>query len=172
MNGVTVLRQRPLDFAAEADAVIIGSGIKTREIVADASLMSRIRLDPARQRTLNFVVSDLFPQGGDVARAEFWCGLRPMTPDGTPVLGGTPYPNLHVATGHGNTALAAARRFAEATGVDYVPSLLERARDSLEATGADPATASLCDELGAYPVDVVTGNVLQNAPIWTAASTA
>jgi len=40
---------------------------------------------------------------------------------------------LDVATGHGNTALAAARRFAEATGVDYVPSLLERARERAAA---------------------------------------
>ena len=39
MNGVTVQRQQPLEFAAEADAVIIGSGIKTREIVADAALL-------------------------------------------------------------------------------------------------------------------------------------
>jgi transcriptional regulator GlxA family with amidase domain len=49
MNGVTVQCQKPLEFAAEADAVVIGSGIKTREIAADAGLMSRIRLDPARQ---------------------------------------------------------------------------------------------------------------------------
>jgi transcriptional regulator GlxA family with amidase domain len=49
MNGVTVHRQKPLEFAAEADAVLIGSGIRTREIAADASLVSRIRLDPARQ---------------------------------------------------------------------------------------------------------------------------
>lgn len=49
MNGVTVRRQKPLEFAAEADAVLIGSGIKTREIAADAELLSRIRLDPARQ---------------------------------------------------------------------------------------------------------------------------
>ncbi|HEY3146173.1 MAG TPA: DJ-1/PfpI family protein [Dongiaceae bacterium] len=49
MNGVTVQRQQPLEFAAEADAVIIGSGVKTREIVADSELLSRIRLDPARQ---------------------------------------------------------------------------------------------------------------------------
>jgi D-amino-acid dehydrogenase len=46
-------------------------------------------------------VTDLFPRGGDITRAEFWCGLRPMTPDGTPVIGGTRYPNLHLATGHG-----------------------------------------------------------------------
>lgn len=49
MNGVTVMRQRPLEFAAEADAVLIGSGIKTREIAADPELLARIRLDPARQ---------------------------------------------------------------------------------------------------------------------------
>ena len=47
------------------------------------------------------MVTDLFPRGGDVARAEFWSGLRPMTPDGTPVVGPTPYPNLYLATGHG-----------------------------------------------------------------------
>lgn len=49
MNGITVHRQRPLEFAAEADAVIIGSGIKTREIAADPMLLSQINLDPARQ---------------------------------------------------------------------------------------------------------------------------
>lgn len=49
MNGVTVQRQRPLEFTAEADAVLIGSGIRTREIAADADLLARIRLDPARQ---------------------------------------------------------------------------------------------------------------------------
>src|SRR5687768_16385776 len=49
MNGITVRRQQPLEFAREADAVIIGSGIKTREIVADAALLSQIELDPARQ---------------------------------------------------------------------------------------------------------------------------
>lgn len=49
MNGVTIERQRPLEFASEADAVIIGSGIKTREIAADENLMARIKIDPARQ---------------------------------------------------------------------------------------------------------------------------
>jgi len=36
-----------------------------------------------------------------VAQANFWCGLRPMTPDGTPVIGSTPLKNLLLATGHG-----------------------------------------------------------------------
>jgi D-amino-acid dehydrogenase len=47
------------------------------------------------------VVTDLFPQGGDVSKASFWCGLRPMTPDGTPIVGPTPVQNLLLATGHG-----------------------------------------------------------------------
>ena len=60
-----------------------------------------LRLDDARRRTLEFVVTDLFPRAGDVARAEFWTGLRPMTPDGTPIVGPTHIPNLWLATGHG-----------------------------------------------------------------------
>jgi transcriptional regulator GlxA family with amidase domain len=49
MNGVTVRRQQPLEFVADADAVLIGSGMKTRAIAADNELLSHIRLDPARQ---------------------------------------------------------------------------------------------------------------------------
>lgn len=49
MNGVRVERQQPLGFAREADVVIVGSGRRTREIVADASIMSELRFDPARQ---------------------------------------------------------------------------------------------------------------------------
>jgi len=49
MNGVVVQRQKPLEFAADADAVVIGSGIHTREIAADPAMLARIRLDPARQ---------------------------------------------------------------------------------------------------------------------------
>ncbi|MEP7057684.1 MAG: D-amino acid dehydrogenase [Caldimonas sp.] len=60
-----------------------------------------LKLHDARRRTLEHVVTDLFPRGGDIARAEFWCGLRPMTPDGTPLVGPTPIANLFLATGHG-----------------------------------------------------------------------
>ena len=49
LNGVTVQRQKPLEFSAQADAIIIGSGRNTRDIAADAELLSRIRLDPSRQ---------------------------------------------------------------------------------------------------------------------------
>ncbi len=60
-----------------------------------------LTLRNARRETLEHSVVDLFPRGGDVGRAEFWAGLRPMTPDGTPVVGPTPYRNLFLNTGHG-----------------------------------------------------------------------
>ncbi len=60
-----------------------------------------LNLREARRGTLEHVVTDLFPRGGDVSRASFWCGLRPMTPDGTPIVGETPVAGLLLATGHG-----------------------------------------------------------------------
>jgi len=49
MNGVTVRAQSLLEEAAAADAVIVGSGLQTREVVANPELMARLALDPARQ---------------------------------------------------------------------------------------------------------------------------
>ncbi len=60
-----------------------------------------LTLHAERRAALEHSVSDLFPRGGDVSKAEFWTGLRPMTPDGTPVIGHTPYANLFLNTGHG-----------------------------------------------------------------------
>lgn len=58
-------------------------------------------LQEKRRKNVAHTVSDLFPGGGDIEKAEFWTGLRPMTPDGTPILGGTRYSNLYLNTGHG-----------------------------------------------------------------------
>ncbi|WP_298376221.1 D-amino acid dehydrogenase [uncultured Bradyrhizobium sp.] len=59
------------------------------------------KLYDARRATLDHSLTDLFPRGGDLAKATFWCGLRPMTPDGPPVIGATRFANLHLNTGHG-----------------------------------------------------------------------
>jgi len=59
-----------------------------------------LRLNPKRRATLERVVRDLFP-GGDIPAATFWTGLRPMTPDSTPIVGATRYRNLYLNTGHG-----------------------------------------------------------------------
>lgn len=61
----------------------------------DASLPDK------RLATLNRVVRELFPQGTDLSQAEYWTGFRPMTPDGTPIIGGTQFKNLYTNTGHG-----------------------------------------------------------------------
>lgn len=61
----------------------------------DLSLRSK------RQATLTHSVEDLFGGAGDQSRASFWCGLRPMTPDGTPIVGRSPIANLFLNTGHG-----------------------------------------------------------------------
>ena len=58
-------------------------------------------LRPHRRGPLERSLRDLFPKAGDVSRAKFWCGLRPMTPDGTPVIGKTRYGNFYLNTGHG-----------------------------------------------------------------------
>jgi D-amino-acid dehydrogenase len=60
-----------------------------------------LKLRKPRRETLAHSVTDLFPEGGTIADATFWTGLRPMTPDGTPVIGPTRLTNLHLNTGHG-----------------------------------------------------------------------
>jgi D-amino-acid dehydrogenase len=60
--------------------------------------------DDLRQKqrhTLEHSVEGLFPGAGDIAASTFWSGLRPMTPDGTPIIGPTPIRNLYTNTGHG-----------------------------------------------------------------------
>ena len=58
-------------------------------------------LHTSRRGPLDRSLRELFPRAGDAAKASFWCGLRPMTPDGTPVLGRSRLSNLYLNTGHG-----------------------------------------------------------------------
>ncbi len=60
-----------------------------------------LSLNPKRRETLELVTKDLYPEGGDLSAAEFWTGLRPATPDGTPIIGATHYSNLFLNIGHG-----------------------------------------------------------------------
>lgn len=60
-----------------------------------------LRLDPAKRATLEYCLQGLFPNAGDLTKATFWTGLRPMTPDSTPIVGKTPVAGLWVNTGHG-----------------------------------------------------------------------
>lgn len=58
-------------------------------------------LPERRRATLVHSLTDLFAGAGDIDAGSYWSGLRPMTPDGTPVIGATPYDNLFLNTGHG-----------------------------------------------------------------------
>jgi D-amino-acid dehydrogenase len=99
---------------SDADAAPVSTVMDESYKVAITRLGSRIRvggtaeisgysssLDAARRATLDHSLTDMFPRGGDLSKATFWCGLRPMTPDGPPVIGATRYSNLHLNTGHG-----------------------------------------------------------------------
>jgi D-amino-acid dehydrogenase len=58
-------------------------------------------LNPRRKATLGMVLESLFPGVAELAQASFWTGLRPMTPDGTPIVGASGRPGLWLNTGHG-----------------------------------------------------------------------
>lgn len=56
---------------------------------------------PRRRATLALALDRLFPGASDVENAAFWSGFRPMTPDSTPIVGGTALSNLYINAGHG-----------------------------------------------------------------------
>jgi D-amino-acid dehydrogenase len=99
---------------ADADAAPVSTVMDESYKVAITRLGDRIRvggtaevsgysdqLYAARRATLDHSLTDLFPRGGKLAEASFWSGLRPMTPDGPPVIGATDHANLYLNTGHG-----------------------------------------------------------------------
>lgn len=61
----------------------------------------QIKLPNVHRETLSMVSNELFPGSCDTNKAEYWSGLRPMTPDSTPVIGATKIDNLFTNTGHG-----------------------------------------------------------------------
>ncbi|MBX6322185.1 MAG: D-amino acid dehydrogenase [Rhodospirillaceae bacterium] len=90
-------------------------GVDENNLVAYCRMGDRLRLTataefagydtrhrPADFRAMLGAARALFPQGGDYDRATFWACLRPMTPEGTPILGPSPVPNLMLNTGHGH----------------------------------------------------------------------
>jgi D-amino-acid dehydrogenase len=113
-----------------------------------------LSLNPRRRATLEKSVGEMFPGGGDLANASFWCGLRPMTPDGTPIVGASTVSNLWLNTGHGTLgwtmAAGSGRLLAdlmsgrtaeiEAADLGYV-RYLPKARRAAPVGGLRPAAA-------------------------------
>jgi D-amino-acid dehydrogenase len=62
-----------------------------------------LTLPAVRIRNLHKLVRQVLPQENvDPAAAKAWCGLRPLSADGVPIIGATPLANLYVNTGHGH----------------------------------------------------------------------
>ncbi|MDP3814113.1 D-amino acid dehydrogenase [Pseudomonas sp.] len=98
-------------------------------------------LNPRRRETLEMITADLYPQGGDLSQAEFWTGLRPATPDGTPIVGATSFRNLFLNTGHGTlgwTMACGSGRF--------LADLIGKKRPQISAEGLDISRYSRTQE--------------------------
>jgi|GEM_PF-2073 len=91
-----------------------------------------LTLNPKRRATLEMVVRDLYPEGGDLTRTEFWTGLRPATPDGTPIVGKTKYKNLYLNTGHGTLGWT----MAPGSGI-YLADIITGNNPSISTEGLD-----------------------------------
>jgi D-amino-acid dehydrogenase len=88
-----------LDETYKVAVTRLGSRIRVGGTAELAGYDTSLR--PSRRGPLDKTLGDLFPGAGDGTKAEYWAGLRPMTPDGTPVIGATRIPNLYLNTGHG-----------------------------------------------------------------------
>ena len=89
------------DDQFHAAIVPFGEGVR----VAGTAEFSGFNLTLRRERIRNLLtlLQLTLPQlGFDPAAAKPWCGLRPMSADGVPIIGPTPLPNLWVNTGHGH----------------------------------------------------------------------
>jgi D-amino-acid dehydrogenase len=88
-----------LDETYKVAVTRLGSRIRVGGTAELAGYDTRLR--PSRRGPLDKTLGDLFPGSGDATKAEYWAGLRPMTPDGTPIIGATRISNLYLNTGHG-----------------------------------------------------------------------
>ncbi|HRN62489.1 MAG TPA: D-amino acid dehydrogenase [Luteimonas sp.] len=91
-----------------------------------------LSLPQRRRETLEMVVRSLYPDGGDLANAEFWTGLRPSTPDGPPVVGATKLRNLWLNTGHGTLGWTMA-----AGSAHYLADLVDGRTPAIDTEGLD-----------------------------------
>src|SRR6185437_10077893 len=87
------------DFKRKVVYARLGSELR---VAGMADLAGRTPvIDTERIGQLVEEVRAVFPAASDFSRLQPWCGMRPATPRGTPVLGATPYSNLYLDAGHG-----------------------------------------------------------------------
>lgn len=106
----------------------LGDRIRVGGTAEIASYNKELQLK--RRRNIEFVVNDLFPESGNLEQAEFWTGLRPMTPDGPPILGETQLSNLYLNTGHGTLGWTMSLGSAK-----YVADVISHRKPDIEPEG-------------------------------------
>jgi transcriptional regulator GlxA family with amidase domain len=164
-NGVCVDAQQPLEFASEADVVLFGSGKLTAQLVEDPQILSRLRLDPARQLIGSQCSGALFLVKLGLVRGLPVCTdlmTRPaVEAAGTRVLDQTFFASGNVASAGGclsSPCLATwviwrlLGREAAANALDYVAPVGERVQwvaEALDAVAPFVTTAGTTAAVGA-----------------------
>jgi D-amino-acid dehydrogenase len=98
--GTSVLKVPIVDDDMHAALVSLGNCIRVTGTAEFAGFDLTLR--PERVRNVASLAQRILPRAGlDLTTARPWCGLRPMSADGVPIIGRTPIENLWVSTGHG-----------------------------------------------------------------------
>lgn len=100
---VTESNRAPMVSITDDDHKIVLSRLGNRLRIAGTAEFNgyNAEIDPVRAKAVLDAGAALFPGAMDLPNAEFWAGLRPLTPDGVPVIGRTRFRNLILNTGHG-----------------------------------------------------------------------
>lgn len=108
--AITALDQAPMTSVMDETYKVAITRMGNRMRVAGTAELGTngMKLRDGALRTLMKVATDWFPAAATYRKAQFWVGARPMLPDGPPVLGASPIPNLFLNTGHGSTGWAMA----------------------------------------------------------------
>jgi D-amino-acid dehydrogenase len=101
--AVTDPSKAPMRAITDDEYKLVYSRLGDRLRCAGTAELSgwHLRMNPVRAAAVAERSSNLFPGAGDFAKAELWCGLRPVTPDSVPIIGRSRIDNLFLNTGHG-----------------------------------------------------------------------
>ncbi|WP_455380343.1 FAD-dependent oxidoreductase, partial [Acidihalobacter prosperus] len=99
INQDSAPRSTMMDEARKVAITRLGDRFRVAGIAELAGY--NLSLSAHRYGVIKRVAQYWFPDAADLSQAEYWCGLRPMTPDGPPIIGPTAYRNLFLNCGHG-----------------------------------------------------------------------
>jgi D-amino-acid dehydrogenase len=132
LAGEAAPRSAMMDEAYRVAITRLGMRLRVSGIVELGN--HSLQLREQALRTLIKVARDWFPQAAHYAQASYWCGARPMLPDGVPLLGATALPRIYLNVGHGNAGWAMACGSA-----DVLADLVTGKEPAISLEGLTPA---------------------------------